>query len=66
MLLAQVLPLALFLLGAELVIGFFAIMLMSDAQGEISGGFLGRYGLTFFVGALFTLWLRSSPLRQRR
>jgi hypothetical protein len=59
MLLAQVLPLALFILGAEWVIGSFAVMLMSDAQGEISGGFLGRYGLTFFVGALFTLWLRS-------
>jgi uncharacterized protein YhhL (DUF1145 family) len=59
MLLAQVLPLALFLLAAEWVIGSFAVMLMADAQGEISGAFLGRYGLTFFLGGLFTLWLRS-------
>jgi hypothetical protein len=59
MLLAQVLPLALFILAAEWVIGSFAVMLMSDAQGEISGAFLGRYGFTFFAGALFTLWLRS-------
>lgn len=59
MLLAQVLPLALFILGAQWVIGSFAVMLMSDLQGEISGAFLGRYGLTFFVGALFTLWLRA-------
>lgn len=59
MVMAQVLPLAFFLLAAEWVIGSFAIMLMSDLQGEISGGFLGRYGLTFFAGAIFTLWLRS-------
>jgi hypothetical protein len=59
MLLAQVLPLAVFLLAAQWVIGSFAVMLMSDAQGEISGAFLGRYGLTFFAGALFTLWLRA-------
>src|SRR6476620_7812675 len=59
MLLAQVLPLALFILMAELAIGSFAVMLMSDFQGEISGAFLGRYALTFFVVALCTLWLRS-------
>ena len=59
MLLAQVLPLALFILSAGWVIGSFAVMLMSDLQGEISGAFLGRYGLTFFAGASFTLWLRS-------
>ncbi|MFN8535906.1 MAG: hypothetical protein U0232_00320 [Thermomicrobiales bacterium] len=29
------------------------------SAGEISGGFLGRYGLTYFAGAIFTLWLRS-------
>ncbi len=59
MLLAQVLPLALFILAAEWAIGSFAVMLMSDIQGEISGAFLGRYALTFFAGAIFTLWLRG-------
>jgi hypothetical protein len=43
MLLAQVLPLALFILAAQWAIGSFA----------------GRYGLTFVAGALFALWLRS-------
>lgn len=59
MLLAQVLPLAVFILAAEWVIGSFAIMLLADLQGEISGAFLGRYALTFLAGALFALWLRG-------
>jgi DMSO reductase anchor subunit len=59
MLLAQVLPLALFLLAAEMTIGSFAVMLLSDLEGEIGGAFLGRYGLIFFAGGLFTAWLRG-------
>jgi DMSO reductase anchor subunit len=59
MLLAQVLPLALFLLMAELVIGSFAVMLLTDLEGEVGGAFLGRYALTFLVGALFAAWIRG-------
>lgn len=59
MLLAQALPLALFLLAAEMTIGSFAVMLLSDLEGEVGGAFLGRYGLTFFAGGLFTAWLRG-------
>jgi DMSO reductase anchor subunit len=59
MLLAQVLPLAMFLLAAEMVIGCFAVMLLTDLEGEIGGAFLGRYALTFFAGGLFTAWLRG-------
>jgi hypothetical protein len=59
MLLAQVLPLAIFLLGAEWVIGSFAVLVLTDLQGEVRGGFLGRYALTFFASALFVAWLRD-------
>jgi DMSO reductase anchor subunit len=59
MALAQVLPLALFLLAAEMTIGCFAVMLLTDLEGEIGGAFLGRYALTFFAGGLFTAWLRG-------
>ena len=59
MALVQVLPLALFLLAAEMTIGCFAVMLLTDLEGEIGGGFLGRYALTFFAGGLFTAWLRG-------
>jgi DMSO reductase anchor subunit len=59
MLLAQVLPLAMFLLGAEWVIGSFAVLALTDLQGEVRGGFLGRYALTFFASALFVAWLRD-------
>ena len=59
MVLAQVLPLALFLLAAEMTIGCFAVMLLTDLEGEIGGAFLGRYALTFFAGGLFTAWLRG-------
>lgn len=59
MVLAQVLPLALFLLAAEMTIGCFAVMLLTDLEGEIGGAFLGRYALTFLVGGLFTAWLRG-------
>lgn len=59
MVLAQVLPLALFLLAAEMTIGCFAVMLLTDIEGEIGGAFLGRYALTFFAGGLFTAWLRG-------
>jgi DMSO reductase anchor subunit len=59
MLLAQVLPLALFLLAAEATIGCFAVMLLSDLEGDIGGAFLGRYGLTYFLLGLFTAWLRG-------
>ncbi len=59
MVLAQVLPLALFLLAVEMTIGSFAVMVLTDLEGEIGGAFLGRYGLTFFAGGLFTAWLRG-------
>ena len=59
MALAQVLPLALFLLAAEMTIGCFAVMLLTDLEGEIGGAFLGRYALTFFAGGLFTAWIRG-------
>lgn len=59
MVLAQVLPLAIFILAAELTIGCFAVMLLTDLEGEIGGPFLGRYALTFFAGGLFTAWLRG-------
>lgn len=59
MVLAQVLPLALFLLAAEWVIGSVAVLVLTDLEGEVSGPFLGRYALTFFLGALFTAWLRG-------
>lgn len=59
MVLAQVLPLALFLLAAEMTIGCFAVMMLTDLEGEIGGAFLGRYGLTFLAGGLFTAWLRG-------
>lgn len=59
MVLAQVLPLALFLLAAEMTIGCFAVMLLTDLEGEIGGAFLGRYALTFLAGGLFTAWLRG-------
>lgn len=59
MVLAQVLPLALFLLAAEMTIGCFAVMVLTDLDGEIGGAFLGRYALTFFAGGLFTAWLRG-------
>lgn len=59
MVLAQVLPLALFLLAAEMTIGCFAVLLLTDLEGEIGGAFLGRYALTFFAGGLFTAWLRG-------
>lgn len=59
MLLAQVLPLAMFLLMAELVIGSFLVMLLTDFEGEVGGAFLGRYALIFFLGALFAYWIRA-------
>jgi len=59
MVLAQVLPLALFLLAAEMTIGCFAVMLLTDLEGEIGGAFLGRYALTFLAGGFFTAWLRG-------
>jgi DMSO reductase anchor subunit len=59
MVLAQVLPLALFLLAAEMTIGCFAVMLLTDLEGEIGGAFLGRYALTFLAGGLFTAWIRG-------
>ncbi len=59
MTLAQALPLALFLLVAELVIGSFLVLLLSDFGGEVGGAFLGRSALIFFVGALFAAWIRA-------
>lgn len=59
MTLAQVLPLALFLLMAELVIGSFLVLLLSDYEGEVGGPFLGRSALWFFVGALLAAWIRA-------
>jgi len=59
MVLAQVLPLALFLLAAEMTIGCFAVLLLTDLEGEIGGAFLGRYALTFLAGGLFTAWIRG-------
>jgi DMSO reductase anchor subunit len=58
-LLVQVLPLAMFLLMAELVIGSFLVLLLSDLEGEVRGPFLGRYAALFFVGALFARWIRG-------
>lgn len=57
--LVQALPLAMFLLMAELVIGSFLVLLLADVEGEVGGAFLGRYALIFLLGALFTLWIRA-------
>ncbi len=57
--LAQVLPLALFLLMAQLVIGSFLVLLLADYEGEVGGAFLGRSALWFFAGALLAAWIRG-------
>lgn len=57
--LAQALPLAMFLLMAELVIGSFVVMLLADFEGEVTSGFLGLNALIFFGGALFAAWIRA-------
>ena len=57
--LVQALPLALFLLMAELIIGSYLVLLLVDFEGEVGGAFLGRYALLFLLGALFTIWLRA-------
>jgi DMSO reductase anchor subunit len=57
--LAQVLPLAMFILMVELVVGSFAVMLLADFEGDVGGGFLGLNALIFTGGALFAAWLRA-------
>lgn len=58
--LAHALPLAMFILMAELVIGAFLVMLLADAEGEVTNGFLGLNATIFFGGALFAWWIRST------
>lgn len=58
--LAQAMPLAMFILMAELVIGSFVVMLLADVEGEVSNGFLGLNAAIFFGAALFAWWIRST------
>src|SRR5256885_2248278 len=51
--LAQVLPLAMFILMVELVVGSFAVMLLADFEGDVGSGFLGLNALIFTGGGAF-------------
>jgi DMSO reductase anchor subunit len=59
MTLVQALPLALFILMVELVVGSFLVLLLSDVEGEVSGAFLGVSALIFVGFALFAAWIRA-------
>lgn len=66
--LAHVLPLALFILMAELVIGSFLVLVLIDYEGEVGGAFLGRSALWFVAGAVLAGWIRGQypPLETLR
>lgn len=57
--LTQSLPLAMFILMAELVIGSFLVLLLADVEGEVGNGFLGLNAFIFLGGALFAWWIRG-------